>query len=185
MRLGIYIPLFIVLFACTNLQKSKQLEELDKIQSKLNAFLPTDFNEQQQKAETQFQISQSKLDSIEKYYNGQIIDLKLAQKLDSFKMNFAYLHTILAMQEYLLNTITQKQNDLKQLETDLKNASGVRHKYQEYINFEKKEVENVSQSILQYEKIHQNQQDCFDATILAVNRFIVSLKDSMINQSEI
>lgn len=130
-------------------------------------------------------ICTTKIDSISQLYNDQKIDVDLASKIDQFKQCNNDLKELKKIHSFFPSLLKDKKQALISLKTDVNKGSGRREKYDEYIDFETKELATIRQ---QYQEYLQTKEHCIEyyaSSSDAVTDFLTVLKNARENQEEI
>lgn len=166
------------------MKKGKQLEEIRTLQTSLDSLEKQwDFNEVNQ-IDSLENLSSSKIDSIGNLYDGQKIELTIASKIDLFKQSNHDLKELKKIHEFYPVVLKEKQKSLKSLKKDIEKGSGRREKYDEYIDFEQKELSTICK---QYDDYHSTRKRCLKNYMnsqKAVNQLLDSLKIHQQNSTQ-
>ncbi len=149
MRFLFAISLLLALSSCSDLNKSKQLERLEKMKEIVeNSAVLLDDNKIENASEM-LSISTEYINRI-KGLEDDTIQLEVAYKLDRFKRMHANLAPALVQYDRFSAAVLAENEALKKLKGDIDQASGKRHKYDEYLSFEEKKVTELETGITLY-----------------------------------
>lgn len=130
-------------------------------------------------------ICTTKIDSISLLYNDQKIGVDLASKIDQFKQCNNDLKELKKIHSFFPSLLNDKKQALASLKTDVNKGSGRREKYDEYIDFETKELATIRQQYQEYLQTKEHCAEYYSASNDAVTDFLTILKDDRENQKEI
>jgi hypothetical protein len=171
--------------SCSDMKKVEQLEQIEMLQSSLDS-LETQWNTNEAtQIDSLENLSFSKIDSIGNLYNGQEIELVVASKIDLFKQSNHDFKELKKIHEFYPVVLKEKQKSLKLLKKDIEKGSGRREKYDEYIDFEQKELSTICK---QYDDYQRTKKRCFKNYMNSqktVNQLLDSLKIDQQNSTEI
>ena len=132
-----------LLLSCADMQRDqflKQLNKLDKqllqIESKLEEEQIEDISSIKSKTmQTELRIKQN--------LHLDTINMALAKQLDAYKVMRRSVKPL--MQQYMKarNGVQEEKKVLKQLKRDIQEGRGERHRYAEYIRFERQKVKQL------------------------------------------
>jgi len=133
-----------LLLSCADMQRDqflKQLNKLDKqllqIESKLEEEQIKDISSIKSKTmQTELRIKQN--------LHLDTINMALAKQLDAYKVMRRSVKPL--MQQYMKarNGVQEEKKVLKQLKRDIQEGRGERHRYAEYIRFERQKVKQLN-----------------------------------------
>lgn len=174
-----YLVLFIlsiVLFSCSDLKKGRQLNEL-KVVEEAYVQLQKDWNNENiQTIDSLSHACHSKLDSIKLFYNDQELDLETVKKVDRFKQSEEDFKSIKKMNEFFPSLLDEKLKSIQKLTKDVNTGSGRREKYEEYIDFEQRELVALQQQFSDYQATKKRCLENYEGSERAIIQLIDSLK---------
>lgn len=149
MRFLFAISILLTFSSCSDLNKSAQLERLEKMNEIVENSTVLLKDNKIENASEMLSISTEYVDRI-KGLEDDTIQLEMAYKLDRFKRMHDDLAPALAQYERLLTSILAEKIALIKLKGDINQAQGKRHKYDEYLSFEEKKVTDLETGIALY-----------------------------------
>lgn len=179
------VILFLGLLSCSDMKKGKQLEEITALQTDLDS-LESVWNVMDlQRIDSMGAECSSKIDSIGLLYENQTIDESLAFKIDLFKRCTNDLKELKKIHEFYPVVLEEKRKSLKLLKTDVAKGSGRREKYEEYIDFEQKELSTIRKQYEDYQVTKQRCEAYYSESKETVDQLLDSLKINYQNKSEL
>lgn len=175
----------LVFFSCTDMKKGKQMEQITALQAELDSLEKEWNNQESNTIDSLSVICTATIDSISLLYNDQKIAVNLASKIDQFKQANTDLKELKRVHSFFPSLLNDKKQALASLKTDVNKGSGRREKYDEYIDFETKELATIRQ---QYQEYLQAKEQCIEyyaSSSDAVADFLTGLKNARENQEEI
>lgn len=149
MRFLFFISLLFAFSSCSDLNKSAQLERLEKMNEIVENSTGL-LNENKIDNESEMLSVSAEYVNIIRGLEDDTIQLDMAYKLDRFKRMYDNLAPALAQYDRLLVAILAEKEVLKKLKGDIDQAHGKRHKYDEYLSFEEKKVAELETGITLY-----------------------------------
>ena len=153
MKQFLFILMFLIgLSSCSDFKKTERLRQITSMEKSLDSLdkimlkLKVDSLEEMQLAAQMVELQ------IKNNLKVDSIDLEFGKKLDAYKIMRK------SIPKFQKNTVKMKQgikeirNTLKSLKFDIENSSGKREKYDEYITFEKKKVNQLEVMMKYMEK---------------------------------
>jgi hypothetical protein len=144
MQKGLILVLLIfVVFSCADLKRKELLTQVEKYQNELNemsnrldSLSINDVSEiKNNTLQTELHIKQNlKLDTI---------NLVLAQQLEAFKLMRKSIKPLMQQYSKAKKGIVEEKQVLKNLHLDIEEDRGERHRYNEYIGFERQKLNQL------------------------------------------
>lgn len=139
----IILFLSIVVFSCADLKRRELLNQVEKYQNELNemgnhldSLSINDVSEiKNNTLQTELHIKQNlKLDTI---------NLVIAQQLEAFKLMRKSITPLMKQYSKAKKGIAEEKQVLKNLHRDIEEGRGERHRYNEYLDFEKQKLNQL------------------------------------------
>lgn len=173
-----------VFLSCSDMKKGKQLEQIAAIQAILDS-LQTEWDPEEARIiDSLAEECVSKIDSIGLLYDNQEIELVVASEIDLFKQSSTDLQELKKIHTFYPTVLKEKQQSLESLKKDISKGSGRREKYDEYIDFEQKELSTIRQ---QYDDYQETKYRCikkYSASKGTVSELLDSLKSNQQNHQK-
>jgi len=172
----LYIFLFVPFFwACSDLKKGKQLEQVAVLNDKLDS-LQSQWNREEKGIIDSFIITcTSKIDSVSLLYQSQEIDLHTATQLDLFKQANGDFVELKKIHSFFPTVLQDKKQAIESLQHDIGNGSGRREKYDQYIEFEQQELQMLMQQLDHYTQTKQRCQKNYVSSKATVDTLLWQL----------
>lgn len=179
----LFIPFLIVAFliSCKDEQKMKYLENVSSLENELDS-LERIANDSTRR--TSFNVNMSVRNTIIKVKNNYLpdtIDYAVAEMMNDYKEIRKALSSNsgnLAKAKQSIPEVEQKLADLKH---DIENGVGERERYQEYIEFEQKKIEDIKEVLDYYVKTNEKFYKRYDSLHPIVSNFADSLLNAKNN----
>lgn len=135
----------LILFACHDVKKQKQLDKVESLISKINSIRQT-WNSAQIEDLTKMidEVNAVTKTIYRKSNNLDTISIEWAQKLEDYKYISTGLSFFQASNDGMRRNIYEASQSLEQLNSEIKNAQGDRSKYDDNILFEEKKVTELA-----------------------------------------
>lgn len=137
------ISIVLLLFSCQDLRKEKQLKEIAALQTEVNEIREKYLSE---KVDTLGLMAQRVMDvefRIRSNFVSDTIAKVLGVKINAYKMVRKRVRPLGRAFNQLDKGTKEESETLKKLKSDIENDLGERAKYDEFITFEKKKVEQL------------------------------------------
>ncbi|HLU86548.1 MAG TPA: hypothetical protein VKZ44_02260 [Taishania sp.] len=157
MRLWMILILPILLVACSDFKKNKQLDQINDLKSTVDSLEGVWSQENLSEASALFDQCSRLIDSISLLYQDQLLDLESAKKIDVIKRCHHQLDDVLKLEKLLPTILVEKKSSLLKLKNDVEHGKGRREKYDEYIQFEKDEMATIRK---QFSSYHDKKMTC-------------------------
>lgn len=161
------------------------MEQITALQAALDSLEKEWNNQESGTIDSLSVICSAKIDSISLLYNDQKIDLELASKIDRFKQSNNDLKELKKIHSFFPSLLTEKKQALASLKADVNKGSGRREKYDEYIDFETKEMATIRQQYQEYLRTKEHCIEYYTSSSDAVTDFLTGLKNTRENQEKI
>lgn len=168
----------ISLIACSDLKKGSYLQDIAVLEQMVDKTAASWSEMNSTEIDSFLVMTAKQLDTIETLYHGQTIGKEQAIVLDKFKMAHLNFKELIRIQNYFPAILAEKFTALKQLKSDIENASGKREKYGEYIAFEKKEVASIDEQFKNYVALKEKSILLYESSVNEVNEFIIFLQSA-------
>lgn len=179
LRLAVLSPvlaLTLTLFSCADLKKGQQIETitaLEKSIDSINTVLIENKLEQIDPIVRQSRTIEKRI--LNKFNPDSIIDLATGKKLDQFKEMLNTFEPLEKAYKDLKKHSKKESIALKELKSDIENSNGERAKYDEFVSFEAKKVEQLRQLLSDYVQTKNQSVKTFDTIHEDVNTFSLKL----------
>lgn len=176
LRLSIVFTLTLTLFSCADLKKGQQIETivaLEKSIDSINTVLIENKLEQIDPIIRQSRTIERRI--LDKFNPDSIIDLETGKKLDQFKEMLTTFDPLHKAYSDLKKYSKKESIALKELKSDIENSNGDRAKYDEYVSFEIKKVDQLRQLLSDYVQTKNKSVKTFNAIHEDVNTFSLKL----------
>lgn len=138
------------LYSCADLEKGKQFESIDKMNTTLDSIQTVLFeNEIDTIAALGIAANSVEL-RIKNNYYADTIDMALGKKMDAYKVMRRSLGPLGRSFSVIKNGVTTEKDVLKNLKSDIENGYGERKKYNEYLQFEEGKVDQLRTLLKDY-----------------------------------
>ena len=134
----------ILLISCSDLKRPEQKNKLELVRADLNLL-----SENSHRVDSDsISIMMSQIDKVEKriknYFQYDTLNIKLIERLDSYKRIQPSLMFVLNGRKIIDSCFSVRIKSLESLETDIENSVGNRAMYNEFLDFEKDQVKQLS-----------------------------------------
>ncbi|NRA10910.1 MAG: hypothetical protein HRT57_03020 [Crocinitomicaceae bacterium] len=172
MRFLLAISLLLAFSSCSDLNKSAQIERLEKMEETIDTSTGLLNDNKIENASEMLSVSEEYVDKI-KGLEDDTIQLEFAYKLDRFKKMYDDLTPALTHFEELLETVHLEKEALNKLKGDINHAYGKRHKYDDYLSFEEKKVAELESEITMYVERKEVITEVYDELHLEIEEFLI------------
>ncbi|MDX1651262.1 MAG: hypothetical protein R3277_02145 [Brumimicrobium sp.] len=166
----------LLLWSCQDKEKEKYLQEVEGMEQRLDSLKTVAL---EKRVDTIPQVVLSVRNTISKVkdnYYADTIDMQIAQMMNQYKDIRKILSSNTGNYAKVNTTIPEVEQKLKDLEHDIEKGVGDREKYQEYINFEKKKIEEIESVLNYYIETNEKYLNKYDSLHPIVLNFIEDLK---------
>lgn len=134
------IVLIVLATGCADLKKEEQIERIDEMQKQIDDWFEVMYSGYE-RPELFFMIQTADSLVVElKNLEEDTISLEEAKTINEFKHLSKSASVLMNLQDQLESQLSIAHRRLKQLKKDINKGSGQRHKYDEYLNEEKKNL---------------------------------------------
>lgn len=150
MKYFLFILSIIALSSCSDLNKGKQLESIDKMNVSLDSIQTVLF---QHEIDTiaALGVAANTLElRIKNNYYADTIDMALGKKMDAYKVMRRTFGPMGRSFSVIKNGVLSEKEVLKNLKSDIENGYGERKKYDEHIQFEEGKVDQLRSLLKEY-----------------------------------
>lgn len=173
----ILIPVFIFsLISCADLNKKKQIERIDAMETSLDSLKKI---HEAEKTDSLFAWSQTCYaveKRVKENYTADTIDLDFGKKMDAFKVMRRNLKPVGKSMNALRTGIEEEREALKKLRNDIDNGNGERDKYDEYLTYEEQKVQQLRTLCTEFVDTKKACQKTFDELYEELATFSYSLE---------
>lgn len=148
-KLFLFILVVVALSACSDLKKRGHLEDVTKLQDRIQSSEETLLENELENRDELFIAKENVYLNIEQL-EDDTISLDRALVLDQMKYMFTLLEPVSSQYDALIELIKEEKSILDKLEADIEKANGKRHKYDEYIRYEKEKVAKLERAVTKY-----------------------------------
>lgn len=179
LRLAVLSPvlaLTLTLFSCADLKKGQQIETitaLEKSIDSINTVLIENKLEQIDPIIRQSRTIEKRI--LNKFNPDSIIDLSTGKKLDQFKEMLNTFDPLEKAYNDLKKSSKKESIALKELKSDIENSNGERAKYDEFVSFEMKKVNQLRQLLSDYVQTKNKSVKIFNTIHEDINAFSLKL----------
>ena len=144
MKASIFFFSILLLASCADLNRPKQIEEVERIELKL-VDMGQQLNSISMDSIENIITATSIIDNrIKEYYSGDTVSVSFGEKLESFHALNPELRNIVELMKEIDSAIIVRENQLSLLKNEINKSVGNRAKYDENIHFEKNEAELIA-----------------------------------------
>lgn len=140
----------LLLVSCVDLKKTDQLAKIDAMSKTVDS-IEVVFNEH--KLDTLAVISNNAFgveNRIKQNYVSDTINMEFGRKMDRFKIMRKNFPSLGKGMSSIKRGLEQERGDLKKLRDDIENGNGEREKYDEFVTFEQKKVDQLRALLTEY-----------------------------------
>lgn len=148
-RKYLIILLPLLFWGCQDQQKSAYLNDLEKMNVKLDSLAVVSQNQRTDSSRQVINSIEMTIERVKENYFADTIDLELAAMMNSYKDAQKVLSSNTGNLAKARDAIPEVQEKVQHLQHDIENGAGDRERYTEYINFEKDKIEEI-ETILDY-----------------------------------
>ena len=148
-RLFLFILVVVGLSACSDLKKGGHLDEVAKLQDRIQSGEETLLKNELENRDELFSAKLNVYRNIQQL-EDDTISLDRALMLDKMKHMFTLLEPTCEQFDELSELMREEKSVLDKLRIDIEKASGKRHKYDEYIKHEQEKVAELEKAIEKY-----------------------------------
>lgn len=175
MKILVGLTFILILFGCSDLKKSDQLAQITELEAQLDS-LEAIWEENKIDSLAQWSLSVYDVENrIKKYYVSDTIDMEFGRKMDAFKVLRRQLGPLGKAMNALNTGIKEERVQLEKLSSDIENSNGKRGKYDEYITFETKKVDQLKTLATDFVETKQKAVDTYNELYQELNEFSWSL----------
>ncbi|MCH2223936.1 MAG: hypothetical protein MK066_04135 [Crocinitomicaceae bacterium] len=177
MKIIVGIIALLVFTSCADLEKSAQLERISALETSLDS-IQTTFNEFKIDSISSMSLQAYAVENrIKTYYVCDTINMALGRKMDAYKVMRKKFTPMGKGGTAITKGIEEERIKLTSLATDIKNGSGKRNKYNEYIDFEKEKVSQIRSLLNEYMENREYCLKTFDELHEELETFSLELRD--------
>jgi len=156
------VVLLFVGFACSDLNKGKQLKEIGDLEQTLDSIEVVLIENKFEEIDRYFKDAKIVESRIKENYKSDTISLELASKIDRYKEMLQRTPLLRKGYKQLLKDIELQQNSINFLYDDIEHGNGDRSKYEVYILKERENLTLIRISLLTYIKQRKEVIDGFE-----------------------
>jgi len=165
----------LVLSACTDVQKPRQLATIEALNHSLDS-IKTVITENRLDSALQYsQMAQGVELRIKNHYFADTIDLELGKKMDAYKVMRRKFQPLGMDYTNILKGTEEIKESLRELKHDIENGDGNRDKYDEYILFEKAKFDQINALCSDYVNTRNETMATFNQLHRELNAFSFEL----------
>ena len=174
MKFFAFILTVILFSSCADLKKGEQLEAIDSMSKTVDSIstvlIENKYEEIKQISVESYEVQKK----IKENFSSDTISIEFAKKLDKFKVMIESFD-LLNKQFILLNENSKEEKvKLESLNKDITTASGQRDKYEEFIQFEKVKVQQLSNLLKEYIELRKTTLNTYETLYDEIYEFSFS-----------
>lgn len=139
-KLFFFFFLSAFLFSCADLQRQQLLEQVTKLEKKL---MVIDKKLQDEKLSEVATLKNNTMQTelrIKQNLHLDTINMELAKQLDAYKLMRRSIKPLMQQYTKVKQGVSEEKQVLKRLRKDISEGRGERHRYAEYIRFERQKI---------------------------------------------
>ncbi len=177
MRFVLFSLLGLLLFSCSDIQKTDQLAKIDALNKSVDSlesiYLENRIDSIPKWSNTAYMVE----NRIKNNYVADTIDMELGRKMDAYKVMRKKFTPLSKTMNAIRTGIGEERTALETLRTDIDEGSGERDKYDEYIVFEAQKVEQLKALSTDFLEMRSYCYETFEKHHFELNSFSMSLLD--------
>ncbi|MGM0478795.1 MAG: hypothetical protein ACQERC_06200 [Bacteroidota bacterium] len=179
----IFAPLFFALTGliffgssgCQDQHKKQHIAELDDMQSTLDSISSQVNDTNRRNTHTINMAVRNTIIQVKNNYLPDTINYEVAERMNDYKEIRKALSSNSGNYAKVKQAIPEVQQKIEDLKHDIENGVGNRDKYDEYIQFERKKIQDIKDIFSYYQKTNKQFIDRFDSLHPIVSSFADSL----------
>lgn len=176
LSLPLTLALILTLFSCADLKKGQQIETIDALSKSVDSISTVLIENKLEQIEPIVRQSRTiEKRILDKFNPDSIIDLETGKKLDQFKEMLNTFDPLEKAYNDLKKYSKKESIALKELKSDIENSNGERAKYDEFVSFEMKKVNQLRQLLSDYVQTKNKSVKTFNTIHEDVNAFSLKL----------
>lgn len=181
----IFAPLFYALTAliilgnsgCQDQHKVQHIAELNEMQSTLDSISSLVNDTNRRNTHTINMAVRNTIIQVKDNYLPDTINYEVAERMNDYKEIRKALSSNSGNYAKVKQAIPEVQQKIKDLKHDIENGVGNRDKYEEYIQFERKKIQDIQEIFSYYRKTNKKFINRFDSLHPIVSSFADSLTE--------
>ena len=149
---GIFLCVTLLLFSCSDLKKSDQLNAIGQLQTELDS-LEIVVKSHEIDTISALMVATNTVElRIKNYYDSDTINIELGKKMNAYKLMRRSLSPLGRSYSTLKNGIKEQREQLSNLKSDIENGNGKRNEYDSYVKHEQSKTMQLKSVLNEYIK---------------------------------